>query len=342
MNRTSIEWCDFSANPLKYRDETGRVVWACVHASQGCTHCYAESLAKRYRKGGRFNVPTTANVTPFLDEQELRRMLTYKPASTRRCFVGDMTDVFGEWVPDELIDRLFAVFFVRRDITWQVLTKRAARMRDYFAAPHRTTAIDDSILWLMNSGVLDASVQCLIQANGPEPWPLPNVWLGASVEDQQRADERIPDLLQTPAAIRFVSAEPLLGPIAFKRRQLGQGADCDECQIRDVRIDEDGCCLGCGSDAMFYGLDWVIVGGESGPGARPMNVEWAESIVQQCRAENVPCFVKQLGANPFYPYSDGTPFSDLDLKSRKGSDMAEWPESLRVREFPRADEKVGA
>ena len=111
-------------------------------------------------------------------------MLTYKPASGKRCFVGDMTDIFGEWVPDALLDRLFTVFAERPDVTWQVLTKRANRMRAFFTDGGRV----------------------------PARWPLPNVWLGVSCEDQQRADERIPHLLQTPAAIRFISAEPLLTP----------------------------------------------------------------------------------------------------------------------------------
>src|SRR4051812_14758294 len=121
MQKTNIEWTatprpdgtlepGYSANPLKYRDAAGNVVWGCVKTSPGCAHCYAETLAKRYGRGGPFTAATMRGLTPFLDEKELHRMLTYKPAAGKKCFVGDMTDVFGEWVPDELLDRLFAVF----------------------------------------------------------------------------------------------------------------------------------------------------------------------------------------------------------------------------------------
>lgn len=316
MNRTSIEWTDFSANPLKFRDAAGKVVWACVHASPGCQHCYAETLAKRYGRGGPFSVPTTNQVTPFLDEKELRQMLTHKPASGKRCFVGDMTDIFGEWVPDDLLDRLFTVFTDRPDVTWQVLTKRAARMRDYLSDGQRQ----------------------------PARWPLPNVWLGVSCEDQQRADERIPLLLQTTAAaVRFVSAEPLLGPISFARWP-GLAAN--------------------GPDAV---IDWVIVGGESGPKSRRCDRAWIESIVRQCRAARAPVFVKQFGSvvidrnDAGFMGDDETEWPEeiafrdavehnidgyrdeyqgapvrVHLKSRKGGDPSEWPESLRVREFPRS------
>lgn len=295
VQRTSIEWCDFSANPLKYRDASGRVVWACVHASPGCQHCYAETLAKRYSKGGPFNVPTTAKVAPFLDELELRRMLTYKPASGRRCFVGDMTDLFGEWVPDLLIAGLWEVFERRSDVTWQVLTKRAQRLASFWSRGAR---------------------------------PLPNVWLGVSCEDQQRADERIPLLLETPAAVRFVSAEPLLGPLDLQPYLHGTTA-----------------------------IDWVIPGGESN--GRPCDVEWIRSIVRQCASYGVACFVKQLGSNVVDRNDAGfegdtsggwpmdTDTEDLEqgwqgqtvrvrLGNRKGGAPAEWPADLRVRQFPRS------
>jgi protein gp37 len=133
---------------------------------------------------------------------------------------------------------------------------------------------------------------------------LPNVWLGVSVENQQYADERIPLLLQTPAALRFISAEPLLGPLDLQ-------------------------------PAVRYApIDWVIVGGESGPGARPFDLAWARSIVQQCQAAGVACFVKQVGAKPVF---EGTPvgvFEGYDYEDPKGGDPSEWPEDLRVREFP--------
>lgn len=295
MNRTSIEWTDFTANPLKFRAADGRVVWACVHASPGCQHCYAETLAKRYGKGGPFNVPTMNHLTPFLDERECRRMREYGPARGARCFVGDMTDMFGEWVSDDLLNRLFSnVLECRTDVTWQILTKRANRMHRYLS-------------WRWGEGRI----------------PSRNIWIGVSCEDQQRADERIPLLLETPAAVRFVSAEPLLGPI----------------DLSGLRDDE----LGAKWDATTMGLGWVIVGGESGPGARPCSVGWVRSLVQQCAKGNVPCFVKQLGSKPTRP----TVYGPLDfsgeqavhhepvrLADRKGGDVTEFPADLAVRQFP--------
>ncbi len=157
----------------------------------------------------------------------------------------------------------------------------------------------------------------------PDP-PLPNVWLGVSVENQQYADERIPPLLKTPAAIRFLSVEPLLGPVTFR---WAPWADYTRVPGRSI-----------GHLDGLRGIDWVIVGGESGPGARPLDMQWVRSIVEQCRAARVPCFVKQMGA---YPCQSGMGKPGgakqtwiYKLKSRKGGDPDEWPPDLRVREMP--------
>lgn len=131
MNKSSIEWTDFTSNPLQYQDADGNTVWGCIHASQGCFHCYSEQLAKRYGRGGKFDVATMMGLTPFVSEKEIHSILTYKPASGKMCFLGDMTDIFGEWVPFELIDQIFAAMALRPDITFQVLTKRADRMLEY-------------------------------------------------------------------------------------------------------------------------------------------------------------------------------------------------------------------
>lgn len=338
MNRTSIGWCDFSANPLKFRDADGNIVWGCVHASPGCQRCYAETLAKRYRRGGPFNVPTTQKLTPFLDEHELHRMLTYKPASRKRVFVGDMTDVFGEWVEDDLLSRLLAVMAVRRDVTFQLLTKRADRLHRFMTNERTPFHVDMEAHDWQQDIVIE--------------WPLPNVWIGVSCEDQPRADERIPLLRNTPAAVRFVSCEPLLGRI-----DLLDACYCDlpyraraNTRPNDMRV-----------------LDWVIVGGESGQGARRCNRRWVQDLVEQCRQAKVPVFVKQLGsvvidrndAGFMGDEPDQWPEEiaerdavehDLDgtrdgyqgapvrvhLKNRKGADWNEWPEDLRVRQFPTA------
>lgn len=282
MQRTPIEWTDFSANPLKYRNAAGEVVWACVHASPGCVNCYSEQIATRYRRGGPFNVPTMAKLTPFLDEKELRSMLTYKPARGKMCFPFDMTDLFGEWVPDALLDEVFSnVLELRRDVTWQLLTKRIDRARNY-------------LTWRWQDRLIPR-----------------HIWIGTSVEDQKRAGERIPLLLQAPAAVRFISAEPLLGP-----------------------IDLTAVPAWLTHASQWPALHWCIVGGESGHGARPFDLAWARSIVQQCKAAGVPVFVKQLGARPFDSSAKHLPADVMFIHDKKGGDMAEWPEDLRVREFP--------
>lgn len=174
MNRTQIEWTTFSANPLKYRDAAGRVVWGCVHKSEGCRHCYSEAMAKRYGRGGPFTATLMKGLTPFLDEGELRHMaMAHRiggvPVPGSRCFVGDMTDLFGEWVPDELLHRLFSDVLERRqDVIWQLLTKRADRMREYLS-------------WRWGEGRI----------------PSRNIHVGVSCEDQPTANApfRDPDEL---------------------------------------------------------------------------------------------------------------------------------------------------
>lgn len=293
MNTTSIEWTDFSANPLKYRDPSGRVVWACVHASPGCQHCYSEALAHRYRRGVPFTVSNMNGLTPFLDEAELHKMRSAKtiggvPVSGSRCFIGDMTDLFGEWVSDDLLNRLFSqVFEIRTDVTWQLLTKRAERLHRYLS-------------WRWGEGRI----------------PSRHIHIGVSVENQQYADERIPLLLSTPAAIRFVSAEPLLGPVDLR---LGdsEGLPTDAEPFRERQ----------------HLLHWCIVGGESGHGARPFDLQWARDLKQQCEAAGVAYFFKQAGSKPL-AYGLGE-MSRVLLTDRKGGNLDELPADLRVREFPR-------
>lgn len=362
MNKTSIEWCNYTANPIRYRrtdDPTVQrgAVWACVKASEGCQNCYAESLAHRYQ-GREFTASQMADVAPFFDDKEAAAMLNPRrlPAGSR-VFVGDMTDIFGPWVPFEMLDRLFAVFALRPDVVFQVLTKRPERMREYLTQRER----DEAIAWVC------AGLDPYWTIDGI-PWPLPNVWLGTSTENQRWLDIRVPELLATPAAVRFLSCEPLLGELFLTREHLWKPTPCPEgcgcARPLDADVADCACDGPCCFDLeVFNGrkpdLDWVIVGGESGPKARPMDVAWARSIVEQCRAAGVACFVKQLGAKPREHYRDRSewqvdlkwaglegnpPVSSPDrepdwwapvMKSRKGGDMGEWPEDLRVREMPR-------
>lgn len=304
---TSIEWTDASSNLLKYRDQDGKIVWACAKTSPGCAHCYAETLAHRYGKGGPFTMAEVKKVTPFFDDKEAGRLLRSKKLAGKRVFIDDMTDLFGEWVPDEIIDKHFALFALRPDVVFQVLTKRADRMAAY---------VQKRGYKAYNNARLET-----------EQWPARNVWLGFSAEDQQRFNDRAHCAAQI---IRdgwtvFVSAEPLLGPIVMHGRE-------NNVIVNHWLKNGD-----------HPGISWVIIGGESGAGARPMNVQWARDLVGQCKAAGVACFVKQFGSRPFsatdrISYRGNTEkmpdgFSRY-LNDRKGGNPEEWPEDLRVRQFP--------
>jgi protein gp37 len=227
----------------------------------------------------------------------------------RRIFVNSMSDLFHKDVPDEYIARVFAVMALTPHHTYQVLTKRHARMRSLLSSKDEwRELLYEAADWAVGIDLpipaeRFAEVRRWIYGTGRWPEivpPLPNVWLGVSAEDQPWWDIRIPALLETPAAVRFVSAEPLLGEIDFRGTH------------RD--------------------LDWVIVGGESGPGARPMDIAWARYIAEQCADSEVPLFVKQLGSVLGRELGAGP----------KGGDWDAWPEDLRVREFPPAAEPRNA
>jgi protein gp37 len=230
----------------------------------------------------------TGKVARARDKLFLKPLRTRKPTT---WFVNSMGDLFHESIPDEWIDRAFAVMALCPQHTFQVLTKRAERMRAYLGGTHRWRDIAVACLPLvtMSTGYApDHFVEDMSLGRF-----LPNVWLGVSAERQQEADERIPYLLETPAGVRFVSAEPLLGPIDLNSLCGGTldallGHDFEA--IGDIR---DGGILSKTSHPP--GLDWVIVGGESGPNARPMHVGWALDLRDQCNAAGVPFFFKQHG-----------------------------------------------
>lgn len=321
MSSTGIEWTDATWNPV-----TG-----CDKISPGCKHCYAEGVANRFWAKQYPPVPTIASGEPdgrdrrFTDvmthEDRLDQPLRWK--TPKKVFVNSMSDLFHEDVPDEFIDKVFAVMALAPKHTFQILTKRADRMRAYFErGPMGAMMAEDVLLQkIAGAGTMGHG------------WPLPNIWLGVSVENQEYADKRIPLLLQTPAAKRFVSYEPALGPVDFDSTH-----ESDPCEssflggIAGERIYDGQACA----------VDWVIVGGESGPGARAFDIAWARSVVQQCKAAGVACFVKQLGSNAQEYLTPQQSLSDeptgklwkLVLASSKGGDMEEWPTDLRVREFP--------
>jgi len=337
---TSIEWTDESWNPIRARLRSDPTVigWHCEHASPGCEHCYSETR----NRSGRCNMGTKLPYKPshrrdievFLDEAQLLKPLRWKKG--RKIFVCSMSDLFADFVTGDMLDRIFAVMALCPQHTFQVLTKRSARMREYFAnsgdfgichgTPRR--------VWQAMYGVAKtrAAAETLDSwYGGPTAaqWPLPNVWLGVSVEDQQRADERIPDLLATPAALRWISAEPLLGPVDLTRIMEAGRDECFRGEPKIVKtldgrswsetrgnlnsltghywgedlidgqwedwLGEGERSPGFDRPGYYKPLDWVVVGGESGTGARPMHPDWARSLRDQCAAAGVTFFFKQWG-----------------------------------------------
>jgi protein gp37 len=269
--KTGIEWTDATWNPIL----------GCSRVSEGCRNCYAERIAGRFPNssvyGGLTQIVNGRAVWSgqIKETKKLLEPLSWK--SPKRVFVNSMSDLFHENVSDEQRDRIFAVMALCPPHTFQVLTKRPERMLQYLSGGPwgqiEERAVDLAIDYSRISRD-DAAFRVRLNLN----WiPLTNVWLGVSVENRKAADERIPLLLQTPAAKRFISAEPLLGPIEFS--DVTHRSDC----IREL-----------GKPAM-RGIDWVICGGESGPGARPMHPDWARSLRDQCQAAGVPFFFKQWG-----------------------------------------------
>lgn len=303
---------------IVWTDETWNPVTGCTKVSQGCKHCYAERDWHRLQHLPRFAGRAFTDVVchPERLDQPLRW------AKPRRIFVNSMSDLFHEDVPDEFIDQVFAVMALAKQHEFQVLTKRPQRMLDYCKTLGRHHEIDR----------VSIAAKRISNKTGffwrmcDEGWCLPDVWLGVSVEDQATANERIPLLLQTPAAVRWISAEPLLGPIDLNRLQFLGGEVGDKMSALSGRY-----LAAYGTKPGAPKLDWVVVGGESGPKARPMVLGWAKEIVIQCRGAGVPVLMKQVGANP--TNREGQPHK---ISDRKGSIMEEWPEILRTREYPNA------
>lgn len=299
---SKIEWTDYTWNP-----------WlGCEKVSAGCKNCYAEretpvriARARGVEMWGPAGVrQVTADMNWCLPERWNKRAA--RDGIRRRVFPS-LCDPFED--RPELVGPRAGLFHVIREtlhLDWLLLTKR----------PENVARMVEAIRvhW------------------GAEQAPyFENLWIGTSVENQETADRRIPELLQVPAKRRFLSVEPLLGPVALSAR--GMGLQCESCLDRSTHWCVDGV------------IDWVIVGGESGPGARAMEAAWARQIVHDCRDAGVPVFVKQLGA----AYSDAengiagrrlcVPKEAEGLISRrlvhpKGGDMAEWPEWAQRRELP--------
>lgn len=382
-DKSGIQWTEATWNPVA----------GCTRASAGCDHCYAVTMTHRLEAMGQSKYAGLTvlngrgerhfNGQVRTDEAALEVPLRWK--KPRRVFVNSMSDLFHRDVPFDFIDEVFAVMALCPQHTFQILTKRPERAEEYFLHSRDTLGNKTDERVSMEAEDIGG------ERHQPLRWPLPNVWLGTSCEDQAGADDRIPHLLRCPAAVRFLSLEPLLGPI-----DIGKACDPSAFDLEEM---------------LGGGPDWVIVGGESGPRARPCNIEWIRDIVRQCKTASVPVFVKQLGASPICSDVDpanpvaeqpkpehisgcaydhnkphestgscvpGCPIGNpprqmhtnnitvnsvdmslgeairavedphwtrgrsrsmsphMKLQDHKGGDPSEWPEDLRVREYPKA------
>jgi protein gp37 len=300
---TLIEW---ARHPVTGIGATWNIVTGCDIVSPGCTNCYAMKLAgtRLRHHPSRQGLTVQTKVGPVwngevrFNEQWLTQPLTWK--KPHGIFVAAHGDLFADGVTDDHLDRIFAVMALCPQHIFYVLTKRPERMREYLTnGSHEIIAQQieemgrEAEARLMGKRSMRATADVRLSTDafatsfnimhGYAQWPLPNVWLGVSVEDQKRADERIPVLLDTPAAIRFISAEPLIGPINI----------VDAMWAGDSRP----------TDNLFASLDWVIAGGESGP--RAMHPDWAISLRDQCADANVAFFFKQWGSWLPVTHDDG-------------------------------------
>ncbi len=265
MQNSKIEWCHHTFN----------VWWGCQRVSPGCEHCYAETLAHRYNY--RVWGPAKTTGRRMMSENYWRQPLRWNKAAEaagerHRVFCASMADVFEDHpAVEEARARLFELIGSTIHLDWLLLTKRP-----------------ENVMRML-----------------PELWGgnlLLHMWIGTSVEDQRRADERIPHLLRIPARVRFLSCEPLIGPLDLRLFDAWLPEDCYE---------------------LWERLHWVIVGGESGHGARPMNPAWARSLRDQCEAAGVSFFMKQMGG-----------------VRDKGGDLNDLPADLRVRQFPGQEDET--
>lgn len=307
-NRTSIAWTDVTDNIIIV--EGGG--WWCRMTSPGCAHCYAAALNQSAFFGG--------NKLPYNGEPPRLKLRTdiidgwERQKHPKRHFVASMTDVFGEWVTFQMVVTFMRGMWRAPKQTFQVLTKRPA---------HMARMIGEWLKWDGLSAVPD------------------NIWIGVSVEDQQRADERIPILLSIPAATRWVSYEPALGAVHFGRYFTHS--------IRCEKLPGPG--MNGGEPCRCNRIDWVVVGGESGRNARECSIDWIDDVLWQCKGAGVPVFIKQMGAfstasnvNRWdWPdhvgfdsscCAEGAAAACLRYKHPKGGDPSEWPAEFRVREFP--------
>lgn len=368
---TGISWTDATWNPVR----------GCSRMSEGCRHCYAERVAARFSGAGQpYEGLATRRLKVISDDEQrvetrwtgevrlipehLADPLRWK--RPRRIFVNSMSDLFHEKLANEQIAAVFGVMAACQQHTFQVLTKRAKRMREWFAwlrgpSEETFTMQQRGIVAAPNTArtLLDAAYEYLGKGRKPEldaawkqlehdPWPLPNVWLGVSVENQAAADERIPELLATPAAVRWISAEPLLGEVDLDKPR------CDDEHHGEAEWSDDATpwCNECDAELSYghwlgnadSGIGWVVSGCESGPGARPCDVAWLRSLRDQCAVHGVPFWLKQAVEDKRQSAlgPDGPPAISLGYESkRKAGGVIELPYLDGVQHAAFPDSSIG-
>jgi protein gp37 len=329
---SKIEWCDHTFNPWM----------GCTKVSPGCAHCYAETATpirtmgigwgkgqpRKRTSEGNWKQPLkwnkdaeavslhvelcrNAGIDPVAEWFRQTDETTMPPAQPR-VFCASLADWLDPEVPVEWLADLLELIRMTPYLDWLLLTKRPELWES------RMRAVCMSDLCKMRPGLLNWVCAWSVSPDAGYSREAPyNVWVGTTVEDQQRADQRIPELLKIPAKVRFLSCEPLLGQVNL------WGHDIDECPTYF-----DGC--NCQD-----GIHWVICGGESGPQARGMDIRWAESIRQQCANAGVAFFMKQLGAKPYTsPEHESATGYEVSISDKKGAKMEDWPHCLCVRQLP--------
>lgn len=308
--KTKISWSEYTWN----------VVTGCTKVSEGCKFCYIDRTMPFRIAGRKFDSPDIGGHIPLLFHPERFEKIIRK-TKPQLVFVNSLSDLFHNDVPDEYIARTFAAMAVAQQHTFQLLTKRPARMRSLLS---REVFRHQVALAMIDFTVLAKDHEPRQDKKRPVvPWPLPNLWLGVTVEDQKAADLRIPILLRTPAAVRWLSCEPLIGPVSLHRYLPTHPSGAGNYPAKFIT---DQFPAEFAQWKRERGVDWVVVGGESGlPGEaiRPMRLEWATTIVEQCAAAGVPSHFKQLG----HLLAD-----ELGIPG-KGADPALWPEPW-PQEYP--------
>ena len=292
MTRTRIEWADEVWNPLR----------GCSRISKGCENCYAERQAARFSgpglpfEGVAYLTVNGARWTGQITELKEKLNDPRRWVRPRRVFVNSMSDMFHEKVSDNFIKEVFVTMAKCPQHKFMILTKRAERMCSWFS----TRAAFDAMDIAEKEGMY---------------WPLDNVWLGVSVEDQAAADSRLPFLIGTQATTKFVSAEPLIGPVDLTKVAcpVDHPKHCEDCAV--CHVDQYPLCYKGHFNALEEGVDWVIVGCETGPSSRDMKEDWVRELRDQCQANATAFFYKQAkdkdGRKEALPSLDGKQWTEF-------------------------------